>query len=414
MNQEDFDRIKTPPDLSRIGPVKFDSEVTEEDFSRLNGHEETLDIMDMLRVGNEERNNDELAYESDYYTQEDEQLEIDASVVEALFAEEDEVVHKNDDKEVVKKPAAEIEEEQAAPVIEDEPVQVKRYTDMSEVNADVLDKIKKEGPEGYLPKEIETEGDIMKNLISLADNGDPSIQNVVGVCYCTGYNVPHDIEKAIKYFEMAAEKDYAPAERNLAILFEEKGEAEKAFELYSKAAAQDDIYAMNNLGACYLIGDGVKADPKQAVKWFKKAVKGNDDLAMINLADCYALGNGIIKSETKAFTYYKMAADKDNVEGIKKMADCYLKGFGVKQDYRRALEAYTKAASMGDKEALLAVKEIEKKLSPQKHKANPEKSDRATIEEMFAAGDRIKEKAKAEMGKEQKTPEKKTADKGIE
>ncbi|MBR5681173.1 MAG: sel1 repeat family protein, partial [Clostridia bacterium] len=57
-----------------------------------------------------------------------------------------------------------------------------------------------------------------------------------------------------------------------------------------KAAEQGDAEAQNDLGHCYVIGDGVEKDEKEAVKWFRKAAEQGVAGAQFNLAQCYERG----------------------------------------------------------------------------------------------------------------------------
>jgi TPR repeat protein len=60
---------------------------------------------------------------------------------------------------------------------------------------------------------------------------------------------------------------------------------EKALEWYSKAAAQNDATAQNNLGVLYENGQGVIQSSQKALEWYRKAAaQGNID-AQNNLVE---------------------------------------------------------------------------------------------------------------------------------
>lgn len=177
---------------------------------------------------------------------------------------------------------------------------------------------------------------------------DPAAANELGVLYY----LKNDIDIATQYFEKAVSMDYAEAQRNLAIILEQNSSSdlERIFSLYEAAAQQKDPAALNNLGCCYLDGDGVEADIKKAIKCFERAVDQNDTLAMINLADCYAIGNGVRINPVKAFKLYEAAAKTENPTALARLAECYEVGAGTKQSLDKALEYYQAAVDKGNED----------------------------------------------------------------
>lgn len=251
-------------------------------------------------------------------------------------------------------------------------INAKRYTDIAQINADIINNIENNDIEEYFPSAVidrSDNNDILEALHRLADERDANAQNMLGVCYFMGIDVAPDTKKAMEYFNDAAEQGNPVAQRNFAIVLENipNRNMDRVIELYEKAAGSGDAYAMNNLGVCYLTGDGVKTDVKQAVKYFDKAVKQGDDYAMVNLADCYSIGNGVKRNDKKAFELYKKAADMGNIDGLRNTADCYLNGVGTKQDFQAAVKLYKTAADKGDATALDTFNKLQEKLSPQKH-----------------------------------------------
>lgn len=67
--------------------------------------------------------------------------------------------------------------------------------------------------------------------------------------------MPVDILKAKEYFEKAVEQSFKNAMVDLAIIYENgapgiEPDFNKALEIYEKAAALDDVDAINYLGKC--------------------------------------------------------------------------------------------------------------------------------------------------------------------
>ncbi len=247
---------------------------------------------------------------------------------------------------------------------------------MADIDADVLDDT------------------ILTYLSSRADT-DPMAANELGVIYY----LSGDTDLAVTNFEKAAGMDYAQAQRNLAIALEQNNsrDMERIFKLYSQAAEQEDAIALNNLGCCYLDGDGTEEDVKKAIKCFEQAAAKGDVLAKINLADCYSIGNGVRANAKKAFKLYCEAADVGNVTALKRTAECYLNGQGTPQSFRTALEYYQRAAEKGDLEA----KAIAEKIT---EKANPERYNIVNEQLMRAEQEQSKEAAKQQKAKSADAP----------
>ncbi len=241
-----------------------------------------------------------------------------------------------------------------------------------------------------------TADEYMAYLRSLAEN-DPQAMNALGY----EFFLRDDIDGAMRCFENAAEKDYAAAKRNLAIMLEgnESEDKEEIFELYDEAAKQEDVIALNNLGCCYMNGEGTAVDYKKAVECFKKAADLNDTLAIVNLAGCYSLGAGIKQNLKKAFELYRQGAETGNITAIRSLADCYLKGDGTKQNLDEAVKLYKTAAEQGDSLSAEKLKEINARLTPERHGSD-------TLDNVFEAA------RAARQNQERKTAEQKAAEQG--
>ena len=75
----------------------------------------------------------------------------------------------------------------------------------------------------------------------------------MGNCYNEGVGVEQDLSEAVKWFRLAAEQGYAPAQFNL--------------------------------GASYNNGEGVAENKDEAIKWFRLAAEQGDEDAIDTLID---------------------------------------------------------------------------------------------------------------------------------
>jgi len=81
----------------------------------------------------------------------------------------------------------------------------------------------------------------LKEFRLLAEQGDTSAQNNLGLMYGNGQGVPQDYQEAVRWFRLAAEQGFA--------------------------------LAKNNLGAMYIDGKGVSTDYIQAYLWMTLAAE---------------------------------------------------------------------------------------------------------------------------------------------
>jgi len=98
-----------------------------------------------------------------------------------------------------------------------------------------------------------------------------SALNTIGICYLKGYTKDKqiNIQKAIKYFELAANKNYIYAFNNLGKIYEEQKNYQKAYEYYLKSAAEEESWACNKIGEFFRLGLYVEKDLEKAYHYYK-------------------------------------------------------------------------------------------------------------------------------------------------
>ncbi|HHS82051.1 MAG TPA: sel1 repeat family protein, partial [Devosia sp.] len=73
----------------------------------------------------------------------------------------------------------------------------------------------------------------------------------------------------------------------------ERGDAQRARQIWEPLAAAGDADALNGLGWLYDTGKGVAEDNGRAMVLYLKATKGGNMAAPTNLAQMYASGDGV-------------------------------------------------------------------------------------------------------------------------
>lgn len=155
-----------------------------------------------------------------------------------------------------------------------------------------------------------------------ADVGDAVAQYWVGECFRQGLHVDRDSEKAHKYYEMSAEKKYAPSIRVLGLLADDVAESAR---LLRQAAELGDADAQCDLGDAYSglfeLCEAVGGqNEKEAFRWYKLAAEQGHATAQRNLGYCYYRGEGVPKDKKEAAKWWRLAAEQGD-EDVKSQFD---------------------------------------------------------------------------------------------
>jgi len=112
-----------------------------------------------------------------------------------------------------------------------------------------------------------------------------------------------------------------------------------------------DICALNQLGLCYLGGDGVMKDDILGFKLIKLAAEKGFVVAMLNVALLASNGKGTPVNYALAAEYLKLASDQGNVEAGYQLGQFYKYGWGVPQDKALAFQYFQNASREGHSNA---------------------------------------------------------------
>jgi TPR repeat protein len=151
----------------------------------------------------------------------------------------------------------------------------------------------------------------MKLLRPLAEKGNPAAQYYVGEL--TGwYEKPNDLAAAFKWFRLAADQGYAPAEARVGDMYmmtdsgikQDYSEARKWLE---KSALHGYARAQWQLGDIYHFGRGVPKDFKTSMKWFRMAADQGDSGAQGMIGFMYQSGEGVPKNSPEAYFWLSLS-----------------------------------------------------------------------------------------------------------
>ncbi len=141
--------------------------------------------------------------------------------------------------------------------------------------------------------------------------------------------------------EAKAEAGDTPAEMVLADAYERgqyglAQDDEKALQWYQRAAEAHNGDAELAVAEFYQEGRGVPRDPGDADSWLQMAVNDGNAQALDFLADSYLTGRGVAEDDGKAVELYRRAAHRDVVQAEVKLAGFYFNGHAVSQSYGSA------------------------------------------------------------------------------
>lgn len=189
--------------------------------------------------------------------------------------------------------------------------------------------------------------------------GDVKCIQRLGIIYYNGEGVKRDLDKAIKYIEIAAENKAPHAMYMLAIAYLRLNKFGEDTMNITRRLLEEAYEAQSPYAAEYLvtlilkdIKDGKQVDEKKLLEYIDFAYDNGIVGALFQFGYIHEKGIVVDVNLEKAYSYYKIAADKNNTKAILKLAGWYKIGKYVNQDIDQAIKLYSKAAESNEIEAL--------------------------------------------------------------
>jgi TPR repeat protein len=146
--------------------------------------------------------------------------------------------------------------------------------------------------------------------------GDTAAQLRLGIAFEFGQGVDKNLDEAIHWYRIAADRGDPVAQTNLAYLFETGGNGSanppEAAKWYLRAAVSGFARAEFNLGILYLLGTGVERSDEEAARWIREAADAGCPKAEATLGYLYANGKGVPRDAHKALELTEKAAKKND------------------------------------------------------------------------------------------------------
>ena len=159
-------------------------------------------------------------------------------------------------------------------------------------------------------------------LREAAAKGDGLALFEIGARYTEGRGVPVNLTEASKWYKLAADMGFAPAQYRLANFYEKGTGVERdvgrALTWYQMAAEQGNASAMHNLAVLYAMGREGVADYESAGSWFTRAADLGVKDSQFNLAILHARGSGVEQDLEESYKWFAIAAKSGDKDASKK------------------------------------------------------------------------------------------------
>lgn len=174
------------------------------------------------------------------------------------------------------------------------------------------------------------------------------------------------VAQAMAWLQKAADSGKHEAQFQLAFQYETAPvpDYRRAFEWYSKAAAQGNLMARSNLASMALFGRGMKRDPLLAIELALLSAEKGNAVSQALLGAIYAGGDGVPVDSLKAEYWLEKAAVQDYADAQVHLGSMFLLGeSGVERNNAKGLYWLKRAAAHGNARArALLAKAVQEKV----------------------------------------------------
>jgi len=139
----------------------------------------------------------------------------------------------------------------------------------------------------------------------------------------------------------------------------------EAFKWYKQSADQGNSSAQNNLGYCYMKGEGTTKNFTESFKYQRLCAENGNSSGANELGVLYFNGFGCVKNEIEAVHWYTVSAQLGNPWGQNNLGYCYVHGTGVARNLYEAHKWLQRSADQGNvssQENLKKLKQLDKNL----------------------------------------------------
>src|SRR5258707_1133271 len=166
----------------------------------------------------------------------------------------------------------------------------------------------------------------LKEITKKATSGSIESQFQLGFAYQFGKGVDQDINAAVRWYRMAADRGDPSAQNNLGYLYETGPEGIKNLAEAGEASAQ------YGLGVMYETGHGAKQDLQEALRQYRLAGERGSVEAQTELGEIYELGKGVKVDYQEAIAWYRRAANSGNAHSATRLGTMFFWRTGIERN----------------------------------------------------------------------------------
>ena len=163
----------------------------------------------------------------------------------------------------------------------------------------------------------------------------------LGKMYINGWGVEKNSTKGIQYLKKASERKLGRGYDVLGLLYLDKQDYPKAYQLFNLAAAANYSGGYLDMGFMYENGFGVEQNDAKALELYRIAADKGNRIALCNVGLFYEHGKAVDMNHETALKYYMASAEKGDARGSYKVG--YIHQWGdipVEVSYEEAAKWY--------------------------------------------------------------------------
>ena len=182
--------------------------------------------------------------------------------------------------------------------------------------------------------------------MALEKESIPRAHSLLGRCYSLGKGgISQDIEKGVALLRKAVEEGETDALFDLGCIYRYHYKiGSEAIHWFEKSGEAGDSHAYTCIGEIYRDGEIVSRNYAKAYDYFKKAADDGDEDAQNYLGLMFLQGEHVQENDSKAFQYFKKAAEQDLAAAQYNLGVCYYNGWGTQPRMQLAQYYIKKAA----------------------------------------------------------------------
>lgn len=190
---------------------------------------------------------------------------------------------------------------------------------------------------------------LLQERMRFAQKNDNFNAILAALCYQNGIGTGKDLNKAVAYYQSAAQNNSVDGQRELALCLLNQKQEKQAASWFKQAAANQDRVSCFYYGKMLMIGQGTIEDKQQAVIYWIQAAEKGFAQAQYELGKLYLTGETVPQDKKQATEWFERAALQGSPHAQWNLALCYLKGEGIESNYHQALHWFGEASAKGYK-----------------------------------------------------------------